>query len=252
MYVGTAGWTVRKDAPGEFGGEGTHLARYAGGLRCVEVNSTFYRSHQAKTWVRWAASVPAGFRFSVKAPKAITHTAKLRGVGGLLVEFIDQVNALGEKLGPLLFQLPPKLAFDAGVAEEFLGTLRELTAGRVALEPRHGSWFEGEAGELLRRHEIARVAADPARVPAAARPGGWLGWRYYRLHGSPRMYWSRYPQEYVRALAAELVAKRGEVWSIFDNTAEGAAIWNAVELRDDLAKGRPVNLRAAERVRLEI
>ena len=232
--MGTAGWTVRKDAPSEFNGEGTHLARYARGLRCVEVNSTFYRSHRAATWLRWAASTPDDFRFSVKAPKAITHTAKLQGVGGLLVEFLDQVNALGEKLGPLLFQLPPRLAFDAGVAEEFLGTLRELTQGQVAFEPRHASWFEGESGDLLRRHEIARVAADPARVPAAARPGGWLGWRYYRLHGSPRTYWSRYSQEYVQTLAAELVQKRGEVWCIFDNTADGAAIWNALELRDDL------------------
>ena len=234
MFLGTAGWAVRKDAPAEFAGEGSHLARYSRGLNCVEVNSTFYRAHRAATWARWAATVPPGFRFALKAPKTITHLAKLRNTGGLLVEFLDQVSGLGDKLGPLLFQLPPKLAFEPGLAEEFLATVRELTEGPVALEPRHASWFDGEAGDLLRRHEVARVAADPARVPAAARPGGWTGWRYYRLHGSPRMYWSRYPEAYVAALAGELKHGRGEVWCVFDNTAEGAAIWNAQELRDKL------------------
>ena len=232
VYIGTAGWTVRKDAPAEFAGEGSHLERYARGLNCVEVNSTFYRSHRPATWERWAQTVPGHFRFAVKAPKAITHTAKLRGIGGLLVEFLDQVGALGDKLGPVLFQLPPKLAFDPGVAEEFLATVRELTEGLIALEPRHASWFDGESSELLRRHEIARVAADPARVPAAARPGGWMHWRYYRLHGSPRTYWSRYPEAYLGTLADEVKRTRGEVWCVFDNTAEGAAIWNAKELRD--------------------
>ncbi len=235
VYVGTAGWAVRKDAPEEFrAGVGSHLARYGAGLNCVEVNSTFYRSHRAATWARWAQTVPTGFRFAVKAPKAITHVAKLRNVGGELQAFFDQVGALGEKLGPVLFQLPPRLEFDAGVAEEFLATLRELTQGLVALEPRHASWFDGEAGDLLRRHEVVRVAADPARVPAAARPGGWMGWRYYRLHGSPKTYWSRYDDGFVAALAGEIAQVRGQVWCVFDNTAEGAALWNAMELRDRL------------------
>ena len=238
VFIGTAGWSVRKDAPEEFAGEGSHLTRYSRGLNCVEVNSTFYRPHRAATWARWAQTVPDDFRFALKAPKAITHTARLQRAGAHLVEFLDQVSGLGDKLGPILFQLPPKLAFDPGVAEDFLATVRELTQGLVAFEPRHASWFEGEANDLLRRHHIARVAADPARVPAAGRPGGWLDWRYFRLHGSPRTYWSRYPPEYVAALAAEISRPRsplsGPAWCIFDNTAEGAAIWNAQQMRDAL------------------
>ena len=244
VHIGTAGWAVRKDAPPEFlgpafAGPASHLTRYSLGLNCVEVNSTFYRSHRAATWQRWALTVPEHFRFAVKAPKAITHTARLQNIGGLLSDFLDQVSPLGNKLGPILFQLPPKLAFDPGLAEEFLTTLRELTPGLVALEPRHASWFpggqhDGEANDLLRRHEVARVAADPARVPAAGRPGGWLGWRYYRLHGSPRTYWSRYDEHYISTLAADLKRTPGETWCIFDNTAEGAAIWNAQELRNRL------------------
>ena len=234
VHIGTAGWALRKDAPAEFNGPASHLTRYAAGLNCVEVNSTFYRSHRPATWARWAHTVPEHFRFAIKAPKAITHTARLQNIGGLLVDFLEQIGPLGNKLGPILFQLPPKLAFDPGLAEDFLTTLRELTPGLVALEPRHATWFEGEANDLLRRHEVARVAADPARVPAAGRPGGWLGWRYYRLHGSPRTYWSRYDEPYLTTLAADLKRTPGETWCIFDNTAEGAAIWNAQELRNRL------------------
>ena len=138
----------------------------------------------------------------------------------------------------MLFQLPPKLAFDAGVAEDFLSTVRELTAGRVALEPRHASWFSLAAGDLLKRHEVARVAADPARVPAAARPGGWAAWRYYRLHGSPRTYYTPYDATQLEAQAEAIGQARGEVWCVFDNTASGAAIWNATQVRDLLALER--------------
>ena len=172
------------------------------------------------------------FRFAVKAPKAVTHTAKLRGVGGALQDFVGQVSGLGEKLGPLLFQLPPKLEFEMGVAEEFLTTLREVHQGSVVLEPRNATWFTGEAGRLLRRHEVARVAADPARVPEAGRPGGWAGLRYWRLHGSPRTYYSAYEAEFLAGVAAGMLAGDAsvETWCVFDNTASGAALPNALEL----------------------
>ena len=124
VFIGTAGWSVRKDAPAEFQGEASHLTRYSRGLNCVEINSTFLRPHRAATWARWAQTVPEHFRFAIKAPKAITHTARLQRSGALLAEFLDQVGALGDKLGPILFQLPPKLAFDPGVAEDFLATVR--------------------------------------------------------------------------------------------------------------------------------
>ncbi len=97
---------------------------------------------------------------------------------------------LGRRMGPLVVQLPPSLVFEVRVARNFFALLRSMHGGAVVCEPRHASWFEGAADALLVRHRIGRVAADPAVVPAAARPAGWPGIVYHRLHGSPRKYWS--------------------------------------------------------------
>lgn len=222
-----------RDAAHAFASEGSHLERYAGGLNCTEINSTFYRLPRASTLARWAASVPPDFRFALKAPKAITHAAALVRCSTALAEFVALATNLGENLGPLLFQLPPKQQFDPAVAEEFLIALREMHSGPVVFEPRHASWFTSEAGALLRHFEIARVAADPARVPAAAHPGGWAGLRYFRLHGSPRTYYSRYDEAFLAQLAETVRAQPADAdpWVIFDNTALNAAIHNARELQ---------------------
>jgi uncharacterized protein YecE (DUF72 family) len=102
----------------------------------------------------------------------------------------------------------------------------------VVCEPRHGSWFSPAAAQLLHTFQVARVAADPARVPAAAVPGGWPGLVYYRWHGTPEMYVSAYPSAAVEVLAAQVAAAARTVptWCIFDNTARGAATMNALEL----------------------
>ena len=126
IHIGTAGWTLPKQHAHHFAAEGSHLERHASMLNCVEINSSFYRPHMLKTWQRWAASTPANYRFSVKLPKTITHTAKLNNTGALLQVFLDQVQGLGKKLGPLLVQLPPSLAFDEATAHDFFTTLREL------------------------------------------------------------------------------------------------------------------------------
>jgi len=233
--IGTAGWTIPKQHTSLFPLEGSHLERYARDLNCVEINSSFYRPHMLKTWHRWAESTPPTFRFAVKVPKAITHEAKLLKTGALLQAFLEQVRGLGEKLGPLLIQLPPKLAFDEGVAHEFFTTFRELHASAAVLEPRHASWFTPAVDRLLRGFEIARVAADPAKGSAlAARPGGWQGLRYYRLHGAPRTYYSEYSREFLEEFATSLrdetPAITEEVWVVFDNTALGHATANAVKL----------------------
>lgn len=214
--------------------EGSHLERYAGRLNCVEINSTFYRPHQAKTFERWARTTPDDFRFAVKLAKAVTHEAKLCRCGAELVAFFDNVRPLGEKLGPVLVQLPPKLAYDEGSAREFFATVRELHAGPVVLEPRHGSWFAPQVDRMLREYEVARAMADPPQGSAlAAEPGGWPGLRYYRLHGSPRKYWSAYEPGFLREIAKKLTAEKRakETWVIFDNTASNHAFGNAMDLR---------------------
>ena len=238
VRVGTAGWTLPKLHANRFPASTeerklSHLQRYAARLNCVEINSSFYRAHRLKTWQRWAASTPGDFRFAVKMPKAISHTAKLDRCGGLLQGFLCQIAGLGEKLGPLLLQLPPKLAADAGTAQEFFSTLRELHTGPVVCEPRHASWFTPEIDRLLRSFEIARAAADPPKgSDLAARPGGWAGLRYFRLHGAPRTYYSDYDRAALERLAATLERSRAESWVVFDNTALGHAVANALDLKD--------------------
>ncbi len=232
LRIGTAGWNVPFAHAARVPAEGSHLERYAAALNCVEINSTFYRPHRASTFARWAAVTPVGFRFAVKAPKAITHTKKLVGCGGELVAFFASLQPLGEKLGPVLLQLPPKLAFDEGTAFEFFTTLREVHRGAVVLEPRHFSWFVPPVEQMLRGFAVARAAADPAKgAPAASTPGGWAGLRYWRLHGSPRTYWSAYNEESLQELARAVRAERAEIWIVFDNTAQGHAFPNALELK---------------------
>jgi uncharacterized protein YecE (DUF72 family) len=201
----------------------------------VEINSTFHRSHRAKTFERWRDTVPDGFSFAVKIPKSITHVAKLVDCGAALGAFFAEVSHLGSKLGPLLLQLPPKLAFDPVVAGPFCALLGNGDRFSIACEPRHASWFTAEADEWLRERRIARVAADPARHDGAAVPGGWRGLSYYRLHGSPRMYYSAYDAEMLERLRHELEADTAtQRWCMFDNTASGAAALNALELRSAL------------------
>ncbi len=237
VRVGCAGWSLPRAEQAQFPVAGSHLERYASRFDAVEINSSFYRPHRTATYARWSASVPASFRFSVKIPKTITHALRLRQASELLATFLTEAGGLGEKLGCLLVQLPPSLSFEPAVAAGFFADLRSRSPAPVACEPRHPSWFTPPADALLRDHGVARVAADPACVPAAAEPGGVQEQCYYRLHGSPRTYYSAYDEEYVEALAARLEAdaKAGrKVWCIFDNTALDAATRNALELRSRL------------------
>ena len=174
-------------------------------------------------------------------PRAITHERRLHDVTLPLDAFLSEVSALGDRLGCLLVQLPPSLAFGANVAALFLATLRQRFTGAVALEPRHASWFTDEATELLVMHQVARVAADPAPVPSAAEPAGWHDPVYVRLHGSPRMYYSPYDDTYLDTLAIRLLqaARSASVWCIFDNTAEGAATRDALGLLKRLSSPAP-------------
>jgi uncharacterized protein YecE (DUF72 family) len=233
ILIGCAGWSVPRAEQAEFAPGASHLVRYASRLPAAEINSSFYRPHRPSTYARWAASVPPDFRFSVKVPKRITHERRLVDAEPLLDAFLAEAGALGDRLGCLLVQLPPSLRYDVEVAEPFLGALRERTTVDVACEPRHASWFAGEADALLAAHRVARVAADPARAAGAEAPGGWPGLRYYRLHGSPRIYYSAYDAAYLDALAVHVAghAAAGErAWCIFDNTAHGAAARNALDL----------------------
>jgi uncharacterized protein YecE (DUF72 family) len=232
IRIGCAAWSVPADLRDAFPGGGSQLERYARRLDTTEVNTTFYRPHRRATWERWAASVPAGFRFAVKLSRAVTHEARLVAAGALLDAFLDDLEPIADRLGPLLEQLPPSLELDVPAAASFLAALRERTDADVACEPRHESWFTPEAGRLLADHRVTRVAADPARVPEAGEPGGFDGLAYVRLHGTPAMYRSSYDEQALAALARSLheLAATRPVWCIFDNTQRGASVPNALRL----------------------
>lgn len=231
IFTGCAGWNLSRENSAAFTAEGTHLQRYAARLNCVEINSSFHRPHRQQTYQRWAASVPAGFRFSVKMPKLITHVQRLQSCDQALDEFVLQCSGLGDRLGCLLVQLPPSLAFVESDAEAFFASLRRRFHGHVVLESRHESWTDAEA--LLVHYHIAQAAVDPSRISTDSMPRGWPGLKYWRLHGSPRIYYSPYDLLRLERLAVELQAASAEglaAWCIFDNTASGAALGNALTL----------------------
>ena len=241
VRIGCAGWSIPRAHAARFPADGSQLERYAQVFDAVEINSSFYRPHQPATWRKWSDAVPADFRFAVKMPKAISHGARLRECSPLLDAFIAQVSNLGDKLGCLLLQLPPSLAWDAGVALPFFEQLRRVYRGPVACEPRHASWFNAAVSRALREHAIARAAADPARLPRAALPAGDRRFCYVRLHGSPRIYYDAYDAATLTRIAAHLRCPEGvrrECWCIFDNTAAGHATGNALELREQIAANR--------------
>lgn len=236
IRVGSAGWSVPREHAERFAPGGSHLARYATRFTAVEINSSFYHPHRPSTYARWAATTPDAFRFAVKVPRTVTHERRLIDVAEPLGHFFDEVEGLSAKLGPVLVQLPPSLAFDPPTAASFWRVLRERFRGDVVCEPRHPSWFAHEASRLLQAWDVARAIADPPPVPQADEPAGWPGLRYLRLHGSPRMYYDHYDDAYLEHLASRLVAcaQQAPVWCIFDNTAAGAATTNASRLLEYL------------------
>ncbi len=242
VLIGTAGWSLPRAEQPHFPSVGSHLERYASRFAAVEINSSFRRSHKPAIWARWRDAVPPGFRFSVKMPKAITHTARLEVSGDVIAAFLDEISVLETKLGCLLVQLPPSLAYDATIAARFFDNLKGRAAVPVACEPRHPTWFEPDADDLLSRFAVTRVAADPARVPRASEPGGSRDFGYFRLHGSPKVYYSAYSEEFISHLATRLQSEAQEnrvVWCIFDNTTLGAATRNAIDLANTLGGNRP-------------
>jgi uncharacterized protein YecE (DUF72 family) len=227
-HIGTAGWSLPRETWEAFPPDGSQLERYAAVFDAVEINTSFYRPHQPKTYERWAASTPPHFRFAVKLPRTITHEARLQGIDALLARFAGEAGALGDKLGAVLVQLPPSLALDAHAAGTLFAALRERFACMIACEGRHATWFTPEATDLLRQAGVTRVLADPVVgyegpfEPTAAAA-------YVRLHGNPRIYYSRYTLERMDEVRAWLARRPGS-WCILDNTASGAATSNALAL----------------------
>lgn len=233
ILIGTAGWSLPTHLKKDFPEEGTHLERYAQIFNCVEINSSFYRDHKPETYARWAQSVPPSFRFSVKLSRYFTQETGLEEAGERLGETLAGPACLGPKWGCLLVQLPPSLQFRPVVAARFIDELREHFEGLIVWEPRHPSWVSAEALTLLRQNQIHKVWADPEPCPLPTTASTQQRSNYFRLHGSPQIYKSRYTETdlaKIMNMVEESHLIHPQTWCIFDNTTYGFATENAQEL----------------------
>jgi uncharacterized protein YecE (DUF72 family) len=235
IRVGLAGWSNPPAKRAERQPDQTHLAYYAERFSCVEINSSFYRPHQNATYARWRDETPASFRFSVKVPRSITHESQLKRCAAEVARFYREIESLQPKLAAVLVQLPPSLEYDGRTVRAFFKGVPRLRGTKLVCEPRHRSWFTKAAEHALREAGVARVGADPARCAGAEVPGGLRRFAYFRWHGTPRLYYSKYSQAQLAVFAALVNStKAAEIWCVFDNTARHAAWDDALQFVGEL------------------
>jgi uncharacterized protein YecE (DUF72 family) len=235
LLVGTSGFDY-KDWRGSFYPRfiksGDRLAFYADHFDTVELNVTFYRMPAASAFRGWRDAVPEGFVFAVKASRYLTHIRRLVDPEQPVEFLMERAGELGDRLGPILLQLPPSLEIDLDRLERTLEAFgREV---RVAVEPRHNSWFVPELCDVLRRHEAAFVLAD-RRGPITPL---WStsGWTYLRMHqgsATPRpCYGERALRSWAERLA-ELPGGAGQNGYVyFNNDHRACAVKNAAEFEE--------------------
>jgi uncharacterized protein YecE (DUF72 family) len=167
LYLGTSGWSYA-DWEGSLYPAGlpaaARLAEYAKHYATVEIDSTFYGTPRRSTVERWREIVPEGFLFAAKFPQKVTHERNLVNVRSEVEGFVHTMQALEDRLGPLLLQLPPDFTVEGmGVLENFLNSLPE--GPRYAVEVRHRSWLASDLPELLREYKVALTLVDYPRMP---------------------------------------------------------------------------------------
>jgi uncharacterized protein YecE (DUF72 family) len=237
IRVGLAGWSNPPAERFERDPDQTHLSYYAAHFSSVEINSSFYRPHRSATYARWRDETPAPFRFSVKMPRSITHESQLKRCAGEVGSFYEDIAALRPKLAAVLVQLPPSLEFNPRTVRAFFKSLPRFRGTKVVCEPRHPSWFTDAAERALEEAGVSRAAADPVRAPGAAVPGGMRRFAYFRWHGAPHLYYSKYSQERLSQFAAAVRKVRAtEIWCVFDNTARYAAWDDALQFMATLRR----------------
>ena len=242
--IGTSGWSYREWRGGFYPPgtpPGAYLAHYARHFTTVELNSTAYGLPKAGYLERWSAAVDAGFRMAIKAPHRITHIRRLRGCEEDLREFLTAIRPLGALRGPLLFQLPPSLAVDAGLLGAFLDMVRPLADGLpFVCEFRNAGWYREEVFAALDRAGAACCVHDmPGCGLDAPRTAGLL---YLRRHGTAGRYAGSYGREQLEAdarLIAERLAAGRDAYAFFNNTMDGSAVADALSLRSLVAQAAP-------------
>ena len=226
ILVGTSGYAY-KEWRGSFYPEKIRekdmLRYYAERLRAVEINNTFYRLPGKETLLRWAEQVGEDFTFVLKASQRITHRQKLAPESAETVAYLfETASALGERLGPVLFQTPPFLQKDVARLEAFLAALPPQRS--VAFEFRHETWFDEEVYAALRARNAALVAADTDAAPEALSPVPTADWGYVRLRRS------RYDDALLAAWGERICAQPWRQAYVFFKHEDAAPLaWDAVE-----------------------
>jgi uncharacterized protein YecE (DUF72 family) len=237
VLVGTSGWQYR-DWRGVLYPPGVPqrgwLEYYAGRYATVENNGTFYRLPSPQTFGDWRARTPDGFVMAVKASRYLTHVRRLRDPAEPVARLMGAAAGLGDRLGPVLLQLPPDFRADPGALDRCLAEFSRVAAAtelrvRVAVELRHDSWWTGEVRELLTRHGAALSWADRLGRPLAPL---WrtADWGYLRLHEGAGSPWPRYGQQALRSWVrrlAETWPDDGDIFVYFNNDQGGAAVHDA-------------------------
>jgi uncharacterized protein YecE (DUF72 family) len=209
------------------------LEFYASRFDTVELNAAFYRQPNAATVAKWHDRTPPGFLWAVKANRYITHIRRLRDVSKPLCRFYSVIKGLREKLGPVLMQLPPRLAFDEGLARSFLAALDPGL--RHVLEVRNSSWINERVFELLAEHNVAMCIADTAGCFPVSEAVT-ADFIYVRLHGSRELYASKYTGAELQVWAEKIRRWGMDTYVYFDNDHAGHALQNALRLRKLLAE----------------
>jgi uncharacterized protein YecE (DUF72 family) len=241
LITGTSGWQYR-DWRGVLYPPGVAqrrwLEHYATRYQTVENNNSFYRLPAAGTFAGWAEQVPADFVMTVKASRYLTHIRRLRDPAEPVARLLGAADGLGGKLGPVLLQLPPNLtAAAAGLLDDCLGEFRAAAAAlgrpapRVAVEPRHDSWWAGSTRDLLAAHGAALCWADRRGRPVTPL---WrtASWGYLRLHEGTAQPWPRYGRQALRTWVTRLAGTwpdGADVFVYFNNDPGGAAVVNAAQ-----------------------
>ena len=212
------------------------LEYYSQNFKTVEVNATFYHQMKPETFVKWAKVVPKNFIFSVKANRFITHVKRLLDCGDPLKRLLEQVKGLGDKLGPVLFQLPPRWKVDRERLSTFLNELRTMNSDlRVAFEFRDKSWFNDKIFKILKSQNVAVVINDSANFPKTEEIAA--DFTYIRFHGPSALYSSEYSDPELRIWAGKIkkwLKNKINVYAYFNNDVGGFAVGNAKTLNSML------------------
>jgi len=234
IHIGTSGWNY-KHWKGSFYPEdlssGQWLDFYAKQLHTVEINNTFYRLPEKKILAKWRDTVSPQFIFAVKVSRYITHMKKLKDPEQGLENFLPRINVLGDKLGPILFQLPPHWHFNLERLKSFLQALpREF---RYTFEFRDSTWWRKEVYDTLKKHGAAFCIFELAEQLSPKQVTA--DFVYVRLHGPENAYQGKYDSQELAGWAGAFSSweKQGkQIYCYFDNDEKGYAAQNALTLQD--------------------